>query len=279
MLKHLSYRTTRALHICTVFSVAILIEYMLKIPRGAWVAFTVILIYAAFDVGTSVQRIWHRFWGVLLGLFLAHFFWFVGHLNYRTLLLIVAGLLCIYYYLLGKPYMQTTVFTTILSVVGSDYFASTNFYLQWYFRDYFMCTLFAVIICVFFEYFIFKRVNMTRKFYVDFQRDLISQLNEFLAIIKRPKINKKDFLNAVVAFNKKIAMLNTFTQNTKHDYHNKDNLIAELEEFNQYVIAAYQKIRKIFVLHPNIHTSHVLVAQTQGLIQQLEQLVKSDLTP
>lgn len=271
MFKNLSYRTTRALHICIVFSSSLLIAQLLKMPRGAWTGFTVILIYSGFDVGSSIQRIRHRFGGVILGLLLAHFILFIGHLNYRMLSLTLPALLGGYYYILGKSYAQSTILSTILSVIGSDYFASTTFQPQWYIRDYFMCTLLAAAICFFFEYFIFFRVNMTRKFYVDFQKDLIAQLENFLILLKKTKIKKTEILNAIVTFNQKMLALNTFTQNTQHDYHNKDNLLAELEQFNHYIMIAYSNIRKIYILHPDKHFS--LLTETRALINQLKECI------
>lgn len=275
MFKNLSYRTTRALHICIVFSMSLLIAQLLKMPRGAWTGFTVILIYTGFDAGSSIQRVKHRCWGVILGLLLAHFILFIGHLNYRILLLALPALLGGYYYILGKSYAKSTIFSTILSVIGSDYFASTTFQPQWYIRDYFMCTLLAAAICFFFEYFIF-RVNMTRKFYVDFQKDLIAQLENFLILLKKTKIKKTEILNAVVTFNQKIVALNTFTQNTQHDYHNKDNLLAELEQFNHYIMIAYSNIRKIYILHPDKHFS--LLTETHSLINQLKEHISIEKT-
>jgi hypothetical protein len=271
MFKNLNYRTTRALHICIVFATSIFIEMQLNIPRGAWTGFTVMLIYTGFDVGSSIQRIFYRFLGVLLGLQLAHILWFLGYVNFRLLLLIIATTLFCYYYFLGKSYAYATIFTTTLSVIGSDYFGDTTFHIQWYERDYFMCTVLAVVICIFFEYFIFFRINMTRKFYLDLQQEIISQLENFLIIMQKEKIKKSTFLHAVFDFNKKITDLNTFTQNTKNDYHNKDDLIAELNEFSQYTNAAYQNLRKLVILPQKQHEP--LLIHTSNLILKLKKLV------
>ncbi len=278
MLSNLSYRTIRALHICTVFTASIFIEQQLNMPRGAWTGFTVILIYAGFDVGSSILRIWHRFWGVLFGLLIGHIFWLMGHLDYRTLLIIAPCVLGTYYYLLGKPYVQGTVFTTMLSMLGSDYFANSTdtYHLQWFFRDYFMCTLLAAVICLFFEYFIFFRTNMTRKFYTDFQQDLISEIERFLNFMHQQKIKRGAFLDYVVVFNTKMVTLNTFTTNTKNDYHNKDNLITELTAFTQYANTIYHNIRKMYILHPHEHFT--LLTETHILLEKIKQLISKEKT-
>lgn len=271
MFKNLDYRTIRALHICIVFASSIFIAQQFQIPRGAWTGFTVMMIYVGFDSGSSIQRTIHRFFGVLLGLFFAHIIWFIGHLNYRILFLIIPCLLLCYYYLLGKTYAFPTVFTTALSAIGTDYFASKTFYVQWFFRDYFMCTLLAVFICLFFEFFIFRGFNMTRKFYIDLQKEIIINLENLLTLMQQPKIKKSDFLRMIVVFNKKVTELNTFTQNTRHDYHNKDNLLAELDEFHFYMNTAYHNLRKIFILPVEKH--FLLLQDTASLIQKLQQII------
>ena len=66
--------------------------------------------------------------------------------------------------------------------------------------------------------------------------------------------------------------LNTFVHNTKYDYHNKDNLIEELDEFIHYLNLAYQNIRRMFILPKEQHPS--LLQETQGWILALNQLIK-----
>lgn len=270
LLNSFDYRTIRALHICIVFTTAFLIDLLFHIPRGSWMAFTVMMIYAGFDVGTSLQRVIHRFCGVVLGLCMARAIWFFCHLDYRLIFLVIPVLIAVYYYLLGKPYVFPTVFTVVLSVVGSDYFASRSFFVAWFFRDYFMCTIFAVIICWVFEYFIFRHVNMTRRFYSDLQKNLINVLETFFETVKHAPIRKSLYVKATISVNKKMIDLRDFVQNTKNDYHNKDNLIVELDEFNIDVHLIYQNIRKMFVLP--MEERVVLMKETELLMLRLKQL-------
>lgn len=274
MFKSLNYRTIRALRICIVFTASILIEQQLQIPRGAWTPFTVMMIYVGFDVGSANIRIFHRFLGVLLGLFLAYIIWFIGHVNYRTLFLIIPVLVFFVYYFLGKSYIYPTTFTTALTVIGPDYFGSKGFYVAWFFSDYLVCTTLAVVICIVFENFIFRQINMTRKFYIDLQKDIINQLNILLDIINETTLRKSRYVKAIVALNQKIIELNVFVNNTKHDYHNKDDLIAELDEFSQYMKLAYHNLRRLFLVPKDRHPS--ILKDTDQLIQQLNQLIKSE---
>lgn len=274
MFRNLDYRTIRALRICVVFTASILIEQQLKIPRGAWTAFTVMMIYVGFDTGAAIQRIFHRFLGVVLGLFIAYILWFVGHVNYRTLFLMIPCCIFFAYYFLGKSYIYPTVFTVILTVIGPDYFGSPGYYVPWFFSDYLICTILAVVICIAFEYFIFKKMNMTRKFYIDLQKNMITCVETLLATTKKSPISKSAYIQATVILNKKIIELNTFVSNTKNDYHNKDDLITELDEFTQHMNLAYQNIRRMFILPKEQHFS--LLTDTHHCIQKLHQLIKTE---
>lgn len=276
MFRNLDYRTIRALRICVVFTASILIEQQLKIPRGAWTAFTVMMIYVGFDTGAAIQRIFHRFLGVLLGLFVSYILWFVGHVNYRMLFLILPICIFFAYYFLGKTYVYPTVFTVILTVIGPDYFGSPGYYVPWFFSDYLICTFLAVVICLFFEYFIFKQINMTRKFYIDLQKGLIICLENLLATTTKTIISKSVYIKRTVALNKKIVELNVFVKNTKHDYHNQDDLITELDEFTHHMNLAYQNIRRMFILPKEKYLP--LLIDTHHCIQKLNQLIKTEKT-
>ncbi|WP_019216969.1 FUSC family protein [Legionella tunisiensis] len=61
----------------------------LRYPRAGWTGFAVMMIYAGFDNGTTIFRAYQRFLGVLLGLFSGYILWFIGHVDYRTLIIIL----------------------------------------------------------------------------------------------------------------------------------------------------------------------------------------------
>ena len=274
MFSNLNFRTIRALQICIVFTLSIFIERQLHIPRGGWTGFTVIMIYAGFDMGASVQRTMHRTLGVLTGLLFSLIVWFFGHLDFRIIYLVIPALIFFNAYSLGKTYAYTTIFTTALSVVGSDYFGSTTVKVEWYFVDYMMCTLLAAAICIFFEYFVFIHVNMTRKFYIDLQEDIICQLVNLISLTEHNCIKKSLLFNETVILNKKLSELYSFTKNTEHDYHNKDDLISELEEFSQSVHEIYQNFRKLLLIPSQKRP--LLLTDTNSLIEKLKLLVNRE---
>lgn len=264
---NLDFRTIRSLQICLVFTASITLETMLHIPRAAWVGFTVMMIYVGFDAGSTLHRTLHRFWGVILGLFLAYILWFIGHVDYRLLFLIIPILVFFAYFVLGRFYTYPTIFTVTLTVLGPDYFGSHGYYVTWFFSDYLICTILALCICVFFEYYVFRGYDMTRRFYVDLHKEIIKQLMGLLAIVKQDKVNKSNFIRKTVDFNKKVIELNTFTQMTVHNYHASGNLILEMKQFSQEMNQAYQNLRRLFLLGAT--GNETMIQNTYELIEQL----------
>lgn len=274
MFKNLDFKTTRSLQICLVFTASIVIETALDIPRAAWVGFTVMMIYVGFDAGATLHRTFHRFWGVLLGLLLGYILWFLGHLDYRLLFLFIPCLVFCAYFVLGQFYMYPTIFTVTLTVIGPDYFGSSGYYTTWFFSDYFVCTIIAFSICVFFEYYVFRNANMARKFYIDLHKEIVLQLKELFKIINQNKINKSEFIRKTVKFNKKVMELNTFSTMTKHNYHAYNDLVQEMDIFVVEMEQAYQNLRRLFVL--GVSGNGKLIQETIDFIAQMQLTIKKE---
>ena len=61
MFGKLSYRSLRAVQISTVFCFTIIVQEGLRYPRAGWTGFAVMMIYAGFDIGTTILRADLRF--------------------------------------------------------------------------------------------------------------------------------------------------------------------------------------------------------------------------
>ncbi len=267
MFKNISFRMLRALQICLVFTSTLAIQEMLNFPKAAWTGFAVMMIYAGFDTGSTMQRTFHRFWGAVLGLFLSYIIWFIGHIDYRTLFLIVPLIIFFAFYSLGKLYTFPTIFTVTLTALGSDYYSTNSFYVGWFFSDYLLCTIFALIICILFEYFVFKHSNLTHRFYFDLQKEIIHRLEDLFNLAKKPPISNSRWLKRTVLFNSSVLEFNNFVNRTRHDYHVKDNLLNELELFSNDMKHAYQNLRRLFILSPG--SNNELIEETMHLIDNL----------
>ena len=122
----LSYRSLRAVQISMVLFFTIIIQQLFLFPRAGWIGFSVMMIYAGFDNGTTLFRAYHRFLGMFLGLFIGYVLWFFGHLDYRLLIIILPLTIYLAYFLAGHAYSIPTVFTVSTAVIGTGYFAAPS---------------------------------------------------------------------------------------------------------------------------------------------------------
>ncbi len=270
MLQNMKFRTIRAIHICIVFTTTLAIQEIFNFPRAAWTGFAVMMIYVGFDAGSTLRRTFHRFWGMLLGLFLSYILWFLGHIDYRILFFIVPIGVFFAYFSLGKLYMYPTIFTVTLTALGSDYYATDAYSPLWFFSDYFICTVIALIICIVFEYFVFRGRNLTQKFYYELQQDITNTLNQIFVLATAKPMNKSKLLKHTIQVNTKILEYNVLLGNTQHSYNFKDGLTTELEEFLAKVKLVYYNLRLLQVLP---HEQSCII-DTIRLIKTLRELSK-----
>lgn len=274
MLKNINYRTTRAMQICIVLATTLAVQDFFSFAKSAWTGFAVMMIYAGFDAGSTLHRTFHRFWGALFGLLLSYILWFIGHIDYRLLFMIIPIVVFMAYFSLGKLYAIPTIFTVTLTALGADFYNNDTYFVAWFFSDYFICTGIALIICVSFEYFIFKQNNLTHKFYTDLQKEIVVDLQDLFSIVTAGHLSQSKYIKATVKFNQKVLEFNNFITTSKHDYKVQENYLPELELFNHDMKEAYHSIRKLFLLDPNKFP--IIVEETTMLIKKLDSLSRQE---
>ncbi|CEK11569.1 FUSC family protein [Legionella hackeliae] len=271
MFKAINYRKTRALQICIVFATALLIQRLLGYTHAGWIGFAVMMIYAGFEKGPSLQRTTYRFWGALCGLFLSYILWFLGQVNFRFILIIIPLIVYMAYFTLGKSYAFPTVFTVTLTALGTDYYAGNSYAVPNFFFDYLLSTVVALLICFTFEYWIFRGDDLSRKFFIDIQKTVLFYLEElFNIVLRQTPLNQSHYLKTSTHFNEKVMELYTFVTITKHDDREEIDFIKELELFNSIVHQAYHNIRKLFVLAPV--KNELLILETKNILEQLRKV-------
>ena len=275
MLKTIDYRSIRALQICIVFAATLAIQRILLYSHAGWIGFAVMMIYAGFDAGASIDRTLQRFSGMLLGLLLSYFIWMLGVMNYRVMIIIIPIVVFFAFFALGKSYAFPTIFTVTLTALGTDYYAPTHYDVSNFFFDYFRSTLVALCICIFFEGIVFKRKSVTHKFYQELQHLILLQLQQLLTLVSTEPHHQSRFLKLSVQFNVKILELRAFVQVARHDYRFQHIGFNELQEFNEMVEQAYLNIRRLFILAPQ--TDETLVFETTQCIHRLDVLSQAAL--
>lgn len=266
-----NYRELRCIQISTVFFFTFFIQEWLRYPRAGWTGFAVMMIYAGFDNGTTLFRAYHRFLGVLLGLFTGYLLWFIGHLDYRTLIIILPLTVFFAYYLVGRAYSVPTVFTVNASVIGTGYFSTeyspTVFY---YIIDYTICTIIGFAVILIFEYFWFRRYQMMRRFIRDTQNEVINDLYRLVNLLSQKKIRRRDWFSQCIKLTDSLFEVNTLVHNIQFAYKSE---LAVGDEFNQFALLT----NRIFVGLKALYMAYYTKRYHKFDYNQLFQQVREDL--
>lgn len=188
--KPISYRALRSLQICTVFFFAIIVQEWIGYPRAGWTGFAVMMIYAGFDSGTTVLRAFHRFIGMFIGLFIGYVFWFIGHLDYRTLIVLLPMSVFAAYFFAGRIYSVPTTFVVVASVIGVGFFnVDPTATVSYYVEDYSLTTAVAFVMILIFEYFWFRHYGMMRRFIIDTQAEVLQDLYNLVYLLNQGNVH------------------------------------------------------------------------------------------
>lgn len=274
-LPHLNYRAMLALRICTVFTFTVGVEGLLRIPHASWVAFSVIMIYAGFDNGTTLFRAFHRFWGMLLGLFSGYLLWLIGHLDYRLLFMIIPVTIFMAYFLIGQAHSIPTIFAVNTAVIGNGYFFAHNDYAVTFFiTDYAVCTVIGLAIVFAFEYFWFRHYRLMTRFIQDTQQEVIDHLKALINLLNQKSFNHSSFFRRCIKFNNSLAHVNNLVHNSQFLLSAEE---AVGDEFNQFVILTNRVFVGLKALYSAYYTkryhkhdySHLFI-QVQTDLAELE---------
>ena len=271
----LSYRAIRGLQICIVFSFTIFLQEWLRMPHAGWIGFSVMMIYVGFDHGTTLFRTFHRFWGMILGLISGFLLWFLGHVDFRLLILIIPITIFLAYFLVGHAYSVPTMFTVNTAVIGTGYFStSLTTTVNSFIYDYTAATIVALAICVFFEYFIFRRYGLMQRFISDTQLQIIQQLKILLELLNHESISKVAWFNACIGLSQLLGEVNNLVRNSEFEYSAHK---AVGNEFNQFVTLTNQVFVNLKALYSayyspryHKHDYNQVFSRVQAQLEQLE---------
>jgi hypothetical protein len=247
-------------------------------PHAGWIGFSVMMIYVGFDHGTTLFRTFHRFWGMILGLISGFLLWFLGHVDFRLLILIIPVTIFLAYFLVGHAYSVPTIFTVNTAVIGTGYFStSLTTTVNSFIYDYTAATIVALAICVFFEYFIFRRYGLMQRFISDTQLQIIQQLKILLELLNRESISKIAWFNACIGLSQLLGEVNNLVRNSEFEYSAHK---AVGNEFNQFVTLTNQVFVNLKALYSayyspryHKHDYNQVFNQVQIQLQQLESLI------
>lgn len=276
-----TYRSVRGIQISTVFFFTIIIQELLRYPRAGWTGFAVMMIYAGFDNGTTIARAYHRFLGMLLGLFAGYILWFLGHVDYRLLILIIPVTVYFAYFLAAQAYSVPTVFTVSASVIGTGYFdtsTSSAFNVTNFIVDYAVCTVIAFAIIVVFEHFWFSPYRMMKLFIKDTQADVIKKLYHLIHLLNQDRISRTDWFHACITFTESLFEMEKLARNSQFVLSSEQVVNDEFTRFLELTDRIFVTLKALYLAS---HTKrnrkydyNQLLQNVQNDLVQLRILVK-----
>ena len=267
MSQTLNYRGTRARQISLVFAASLVMVKVLHFQHAAWISFAVMMIDVGFDPGTTIHRAIHRFWGSMLALLLSFILIYLINLHATWIFIIIPVIIFFAFFSVGKYYAYPTIFTVTMTALGLAYYTPDNYFVDEFLYDYMRCTITALGICVVFEYFIFKKNNLSHLFYIELQETLIHQLSELIRLVTQKSMSSSQFLKLSVACNMKILELESFIHTNQHNYRRQTPYFHDYEPFHSQVTWVYQCSRQLYVMRPS--PSQELIQQAQKALEQL----------
>ncbi len=266
----MDYRAARALQICIIFVASLALQRWFAFSHAAWIGFSVMMINAGFDSGTSLHRTQHRFWGAMLGLFFSYWVWLVIRIHYEVIFIVIPIIVFMAFFVMGKLYASPTIFTVSLTALGTIYYNPSNYHPSEFFFDYGRSTLIALGICVFFEFFVFKKWRLAHRFYADMQQTLVRELYDTFQQVSAPSLRESRYLKSCAHLNTSVVAFNAFFSALKHDYHTKEEDFKDFYLFSTLVEEAYQNIRQLFVLKKQ--KKEILTEETANILARLSKI-------
>lgn len=263
------YYKTRAIQICIVFTCSQLIEGYLNLSHRGWIGFVVMMIYVGFDSGASIHRSKHRFWGAVLGLLLSYFLFILIRFNDDLIWLVVPIILFMAYFTVSKLYVTPTIFTVSLTGLGADYYQTDDFAIQTFFEEYFFATLVAYWLCLTLEYYIFKKANISKRFYQELQEKITEGLDKIFILLNSRQMSASRFLKLTSALDAQILEAEAFLNTSKHNYAINSEFYVQAQKFDMLAEQVYKLLHILYIEKEN--TAYIK-EDTQKLLTDLKKL-------
>lgn len=219
----------RILHVVLMIATGIFAYQYLQLDDGLWIPISIIAIVGPFAPGLAINKARQRVIGTICGLGVSLLIW--TYVHYFPDSLVFISLLLIYGVGLTAilTYTYFIFFVSIMLTLSFDYM---NLFINneiSYVINRMMCVLIGVIICQFYEFFIFKyfytnAINLVESKRLD---GLISEIND--------KLNSIDLINNCNTYLTKvhaeITELNELRLSAVNGYSQQNLLIKQIDSY------------------------------------------------
>ena len=215
---------------------------------------------------------------MLLGLLSGYILWFIGHIDYRLLLIIIPLTIYCAYFLAGQAYSVPTVFTVNTSIIGSGYFDTSIsvFPLTYFLTDYLICTFIAFAIILLFEYFWFSRYQLINLFIRDRQTEMVRKLYHLVHLLNQKKIRRSDWFESCISYTESLFETQRLAQNTQFLRRAKGTLGEEFNQFLSLNSLIFVDLKALYIARKSQDDDYSsLFHQVQSDLQNLKILIRA----
>ncbi len=254
----------RIIHVVIMLATALFIYQFSQWDDGLWIPITVLAIIGPFSPGLTINKSRQRVVGSIAGLLLSVVLWFFIHFNYTLLVPITVILVYWVAYSLLQNYTYFIMIVSILLCINFDYmnlfFNNEIIYLI----NRSLCVLIGVMICQFYEVFIFRRyynnaINLVEKEKYDAQIIdcwyKLQSITNNMELETRLTIINTNISTLVISLNE----LNGLRETCSFSYSNQLATLAIIELYLEKINAMYHFMTKVaYDLLQNKITNQVL---------------------
>lgn len=236
----------RIIHVVVMLATALFIYQFSQWDDALWIPITVLAIIGPFSPGLSINKAKQRVLGSIAGLLLSLIFWLVIHYNYNLLVpLAVVLIYCVAYTLL-QEYTFFIMLVTIMLCINFDYmnlfFNNEIFYLI----SRGLCVLTGVIICQFYEYYVFRSSYANATSLVQKERldnEIVTAWNKIRLISSEsPLVAVSDLNNCIAPLLKSLEELKQLKESCLQSYSEQGATLVLIANYQEKLLSLYKWI-------------------------------------
>ncbi len=248
MLKTVDLFTRRYWQIAMVFMLFTFIQQFFHIPHDSWIIITSALIYSGFHPGTVLKRAHQRFAGTITGIAAVILIWHLMHLDYRLALIFFILICWALAFFAALPYNRYMIIVTMFSDILVEWNNPSDFLVEYYVVDRFMCTAIVFAICIMIEHLWFGRSNMTHLNFDYLRNGVKDDIRELYKIAQSRHLSRSHLYRKIQALNVKLDRLNMLMNDAVYENVHRHEFTRYDRQFGAQAIQTFRKVVSLYYL-------------------------------
>ena len=251
MFKAIDLYDKRCAQITITFMIFVAMQLFLHIPYSAWLVITGSMIYSGFNPGTVIKRAYLRLYGTIVGIAAVMIVSHYIHWDFRLVtlfyVLIVGGTL----FLCALPYHQFVILLTLFSDIILQWSNPSDFHIESYAIDRFMCTLIVFCVCIAIEYAWFGRSKMSYLSYLNLRDTLKQDIVELYQSMQEKKLTEGKMFRKIQSIIPKIDRLHLLINDLAYEHARGHIFTPEEKRIDESIVQALRDIASLHYFETN----------------------------